>query len=62
MERFTRPERELRRTIMINKIINKPRKKYAMVLAFTEKSNEGDLTEFSKADNNLILKADKQGS
>lgn len=62
MEQVYTTRTEFMTHIMINKVLNKPRKKYALVLAFTEDANEDDLTEFSKAVNDLILKADKQGN
>jgi hypothetical protein len=62
MERVYTTRTEFMTNIMINKVLNKPRKKYALVLAFTEDSNEDDLKDFSKAVNDLILKADNQGN
>jgi len=41
---------------MMDKLMNRPRKKYALVLAYTDSSNQEDLVQFSRAITTYSLK------
>lgn len=55
MEKVYTNRTDFVKNLVISKIMNEPRKKYALVIAFSEVSNEADLVEFSEKVVNMVL-------